>query len=113
MHKIYQDKGKFDFLYQIPQIIYSTLISKFIDTFIRFFALSQYNIIEFKRVKVRDKNNFEKRHKKLLRNLIIKFILFFIFAFVIILCSGYYLSCFCGIYMNTQIHLIKDSMIVY
>ena len=33
------------------------------------------------------------------------------FSFVIILCSGYYLSCFCGIYMNTQIHLIKDSMI--
>ena len=111
MHKIYQDKGKFDFLYQIPQIIYSTLISKFIDTFIRFFALSQDDIIEFKRVKVRDKKNMEKRHKKLLRNLIIKFILFFLFAFVIILCSGYYLSCFCGIYMNTQIHLIKDSMI--
>ena len=81
MHKIYKDKGKFDFLYQIPQIIYSTLISKFIDTFIRFFALSQDDIIEFKRVKVRDKKNMEKRHKKLLRNLIIKFILFFIFAF--------------------------------
>ena len=35
MHKIYKDKGKFNFLYQIPQILYSTIISKFIDTFIR------------------------------------------------------------------------------
>ena len=26
MHKIYKDKGKFDLLYQIPQILYSTLI---------------------------------------------------------------------------------------
>ena len=40
MHKIYKDKGNFDLLYQIPQIIYSTLISKFIDTFIRRLALS-------------------------------------------------------------------------
>jgi hypothetical protein len=27
MHKIYEDGGKFDFIYQIPQILYSTLIS--------------------------------------------------------------------------------------
>jgi len=26
MHKIYQDKGKFDLLYQIPQVLYSALI---------------------------------------------------------------------------------------
>ena len=31
MHKIYEDKGKFNFLYQIPQILYSTIISRFID----------------------------------------------------------------------------------
>ena len=23
----------------------------------------------------------------------------------------YYITCFCGIYVNTQIHLIKDSLI--
>ena len=32
MHKIYNDKGKYDLLFQIPQILYSTLISKLIDT---------------------------------------------------------------------------------
>ena len=25
----------------------------------------------------------------------------------------YYISCFCGIYVNTQIHLIKDSFISF
>ena len=25
MHKIYQDKGKYNFFYQIPQILYSSL----------------------------------------------------------------------------------------
>ena len=28
MHKIYEDKGKFEFLYQLPQIIYSSIISQ-------------------------------------------------------------------------------------
>ena len=46
MNKIYQDKGKFNFLYQIPQILYSTLISKFIDSLIKNFALTQEDIIQ-------------------------------------------------------------------
>ena len=44
MHKIYEDKGSFNFLYQIPQILYSTLISRFIDTLIKNFALLQDSI---------------------------------------------------------------------
>ena len=40
--------------------------------------------------------------KKLKNVLKIKFMLFFI-----------YISCFCGIYVNTQIHLIKDSLISF
>ena len=35
MHKIYEDKGKFNFVYQIPQIIYSTIISSIINFIIR------------------------------------------------------------------------------
>jgi glycogen debranching enzyme len=51
MHKIYEDKGEFNFLYQLPQILYSTLISRFIDSFIKNFALSQDNIIDLKHEK--------------------------------------------------------------
>ncbi len=51
MHKIYKDKGKYNILYQIPQIIYSTIISRFIDALIRTLALSQDNIVELKREK--------------------------------------------------------------
>ena len=45
MHEIYQDRGKFNLLFQIPQILYSTLISKLIDALIRNLALSQDNIV--------------------------------------------------------------------
>ena len=109
MHKIYEDKGKFNFLYQIPQILYSTLISKFIDTLIKNLALSQENIVELKQQEVKNLDN--KYLRKLLKNLKIKFIFFFITAFLILSAFWYYVTCFCGIYENTQMHLINDSLI--
>ena len=109
MHKIYEDKGKFNFLYQIPQIIYSTLISRFIDSIIRNFALIKDNVVELK--KENDKKDLAIKYKKFLRMLKIKFILFFILSFIFIMLLAYYITCFCGIYVNTQMHLIKDSLI--
>ena len=109
MHKIYQDKGEYNFLYQIPQILYSTLISRFIDTLIKKFALLQDNIIKLK--KENGKANLDKKYNRILNIIKIKFILFFVFGFIILSFFWYYLTCFCGIYVNTQIHLIKDSII--
>ena len=108
MHKIYEDKGKYNFIYQLPQIFYSTLISKFIDSIIRKLALSRDNIIEFKNIKIKEK--IEQKYFQLLRIIKTKFIFFFIISFVFLLFFWYYIICFCGIYVNTQIHLLKDSV---
>ena len=94
---------------QIPQILYSTLISRFIDSIIKKFALSQDDIIELKQVKLKD--DLEIKCQKLLRTLKIKFIIFFVLSFIILISLWYYITCFCGIYVNTQIHLFKDSLI--
>ena len=32
-------------------------------------------------------------------------------TFITLVFFWYYITCFCGIYVNTQIHLIKDSVI--
>ena len=111
MHKIYQDKGEYNFLYQIPQILYSSLISRFIDTLIKNFALYQDNIMEFKNAK--GKNNLDKKYVKILHVIKVKIILFFVFTFIILSFFWYYITCFCGIYINTQIHLIKDTVISF
>ena len=111
MHKIYEDKGKFNFLYQIPQILYSTIISRIIDSIIRTLALSQDNIIELKQEK--EKKDLDMKYKKLLKKLKIKFILFFVIAFIVLVVFWYYITCFCGIYINTQTHLIKDSVLSF
>ena len=109
MHKIYQDRGKFDFIYQIPQILYSTIISKFIDALIKNLSLTQDDFIRLKQRK--NIKNIEQERKKVLRVIKIKFIIFFVLAFLILIFCWYYITCFCGIYTNTQIHLFQDSFI--
>ena len=73
-------------------------------------ALSQDNIVELKKEK--EKKNLDSNYyKKLIRIFKIKFIAFFIISFIILIFFWFYIACFCGIYVNTQIHLIKDSLI--
>ena len=43
----------------------------------------------------------------------IKFILYFIISFIFLIFFWYYLSMFGAIYMNTQYHLIKDTLISF
>ena len=111
MHKIYEDEGNFNFVYQLPQIIYSSLISIIINTFIKFLSLSQNKIIELKQNKV--KKGLDLKAKKLISTLKIKFRIFFIVTFIILILFLYYITCFCGVYRNTQIHLINDSLISF
>ena len=50
---------------------------------------------------------------KLKRYFKIKFIIFFILDFILLGCFWIYLSCFSAVYRNTQIHLIKDTLISF
>ena len=111
MHKIYSDKGEFNFIYQFPQILYSSLISGIISSITKRLALSQENIIQFKQKK--DRTNIEDDLNELIKNLKFKFISFFIITFLILLFFWFYIICFCGIYVNTQIHLLKDTIISF
>ena len=109
MHQIYEDEGSFNFIYQLPQIVYSLLISFFIDNIITFLALSEEDIIELKKDKNLD--NLEEKGKRIKTTLKIKFISFFIISIFFILLFWYYTGCFCAVYKNTQFHLIKDTII--
>ena len=107
MHKIYEDKGTFNFVYQLPQIIYSYLISYILNILLNLLAISEDDIINFKQIKTNI------RGKDLKRKIFIKFISFISLGFILLFCFGYYLSMFCTIYTNTQIHLIKDTLISF
>ena len=109
LHKIYEDKGAFNFIFQIPQIILSTVISTVINMLIKTLSLTQKNILEIKNVK----ENINSKKQNLLGCLKIKFTFYFLFSFIFLLFFWYYLASFCCVYSNTQKHLIKDSSLSF
>jgi len=109
MHKIYEDEGSFNFIYQIPNILYSAIISTFISTLIKFFSLTENNILPIKSAQ----KNINEMKLKILKFLVIKFIIFFLFDFIFLLSFWYYLSSFCSVYKNTQTHLITDTLVSF
>ena len=111
MHKIYEDEGAFNFIYQLPQIIYSSLISIVLNIPLKFLALSERDILDLKKNK--EKNKLQERITKLNNKLNIKIFLYFALGFIFLLCFWYYLSMFGAVYKNTQYYLIKDTLISF
>ena len=109
IHKIHQDDGDYNFIYQLPQIIYSSFISGVINIFLKTIALTGINIVELKQ----SKNMIEAKADKTKKLIANKLISYFIISYILLLLFWYYIGCFCAIYKNTQIHLIKDSIISF
>jgi len=78
IHKIYVDSGKFNLSYQLPQIIYSFLISNVINSIIEYLSLSDESIISIKGNNI---NNLL-RSKKIIKCMKIKFLSFFIIILI-------------------------------
>ena len=103
MHKLYIDYGKYDFIQQIPQILYSNIISKLIEIFICYLSLTDKPIYQIQKLILKNsqiKDQFKYIH--------IKLILFLIFTFISIIFYWYMVSAFCSVYKNTQKAFILD-----
>ena len=107
MHKVFLDYGKYNFIQQIPQIVYSTIISELFDVFLKYLSLSEKEIYQAKEYT----NTIEaiKGVEKLIKIIKIKFFFFYTVCFGSMLFFGYFISCFCAVYENTQFVLFKDS----
>ena len=110
MHKLFLNYGKYDFIQQIPQITYSTIISSLIEIFLCFLSLTDKYIYQLKSYLI--KGNI-RNIKKIITYIHIKLIIFFIFIFIFFGIYWYIISVFCGVYRNTQIAFIKDSIISF
>ena len=109
MHRIYVDNGYYNLLYQLPQIVYSTIISIIINTIINLLSLTQKNIVELKNEEINDNIDTD----SVIKCIKIKFIIFFILEFSFLLLFWLFLSCFCVVFTNTQLHLFKDTLISF
>ena len=112
MHQIYEDEGEYNFVYQLPQIAYSTLISVFVlRLMLQLFVLTDKDILQVKLQMTKDKALTMK--KKVLKCIIIKFTIFFILNFILLGLFWYYLTCFNAVYKNTQVYLIENTFISF
>jgi hypothetical protein len=109
MHIIYLEQGKFNFIYQIPQILYSFIITSIVNTIINYLSLTEKKVIKLKS----QQNDINKKYENILKCIKIKFIFFYVLIFIILIFFWYYIACFCAVYRNTQVHLIKDTLISF
>ena len=109
IHKVYEEGGNYKIGYFFPKIIISFLISHVLTSVIKYFFLSEKNINDIKNenntIKLKDKVAFVKK------TLVIKYICFFAVGSAFELLSWYSLSAFSSVYHNTQIILIKNTLI--
>ena len=59
------------------------------------------------------KKNINVEFSKTIKCLKMKFIFFFMFGFLFLGLFWFFLGCFCCVFRNSQIHLIKDTLISY
>ena len=111
MHRIYIDYGEYNFIYNIPQIIFSTAISSIITLILKLLSLSQKTLLIIKQEK---KLPLAIKKSKDIRSCLnIKFTIFLVMSFILLLFLWYFISCFCGVYINTQVTLIEDTLISF
>ena len=95
----------------MPIILYCFIITYIIIIFIKFFILPERDIL-----KIKNENNLDQAKSKesgILRWLLIKNILYFIISILFLIFFWYYLSTFCAVYPNSQVHLIKNVFISF
>ena len=111
MHKIYEDEGVVNYLYQLAQIIYSTIISSVISIVLKKLSLIEDTLLKIKKKKKSNKaiEMLREAHKCIK----IQFVIFFVLSFLLLFFFWYFISCFCGVYINTQMILINDTLISY
>ena len=109
MHKIYEDEGKYDLLYQIPQTLYSTIVSQVISSLLEMLTLSQDDILNIKN----EGKKIKEKAKDLIKCIKIKCTILLAVGIILLFGFWYYLSAFCAVYYNTQVPLIKDTFVSF
>ena len=111
MRYIFTNQGRYNFLYKIPKVLYSTLISSVMTYILKILSLSQNDLIKIK--KESDRSKAKKMAADSKKCLTIKLYIFFIIGVCLIIFCWYYTTAFAAVYPNIQMHLIKDILISF
>ncbi len=109
MHNLYYNNGAYDIISQLSKILLSSLISVIVNMILKLLCLTEVQFIEYKQMKDINKEY----EKKMILILKIKYFVFFILSYILLFFFWYFISCFCAVYINTQIILLKDTFISF
>ena len=107
MHKMFLNYGKYNFIQQVPQIIYSTIITQIIEVILCFLSMTDKYMYEIKNLKPSRKN--KQLASDIFKTIRRKLFFYFLITFISFLGYWYIVVVFCAVYENTQIAYIKDS----
>ena len=111
IHKLYEDGGKFDIIYFLPQIAISFGISNTLVIIIKFIFLTERNIIQ-----VRNQGSYaaaQRIFENVKRNIVIKHVIFYILGIIFLFFFWMLLSSFGAVYQNAQIILFINTLISF
>ena len=108
MHKIFISYGKYDIFQQIPQVVYTTIITNLIEVFLCFLSLTDTAMYEIKRLKFSNKKIINEI--KIIKCVKLKLFFFYLFTSIFFFINWYLVITFCAVYPNTQIIYIKDCI---
>ena len=109
MHNIYTSGGEHDFIGQLAQMIYSTVISQILQIIINYLTMTDIPYYKIKEL-IKDKNINKKQTISIMNCIKYKIIIFYGFTFSLFLFFWYLISAFCAVYKNTQRIFITDSL---
>jgi len=111
LYKIYEDEGEYNFVYHIPQMIYSVILSQVISFLLENLSMFQNQFINIKeKINLKEIKEEIQQVKKSIKK---RCFLFLIIGIILLFGFWYYLSVFCAVYYNTQIPLIKNNIISF
>ena len=111
LHKIYEDKGKYDIIYFLPKISISFIAGHLISIILNYIFLSERNIIKIKEQNTYSKADYTAQNVQ--KKLVIKYVIFFILGNIFLGFFWILLSSFGAVYQNTQIFLVKNTLISF
>ena len=111
IHKLYENNGKFDILYFLPQIAISFGIANIITIIIKLIFLTERNIIQVK--EAHTYNEADKIAANVKRNIVIKHIVFYILGIIFLLFFWMLLSSFGAVFQNAQLILFENVLISF
>ena len=85
--------------------IYSSLLSNSLLIILKFICLTHGSVRKLRQI--RDIDKAQKKSKCVLLCMKIRIIIYFILSLVFLIIFGYYVLCFCAVFENTQVELIK------